>query len=87
MIDGVELRRMGQAAHRTCHPIHFHLLSYNPDNGQFLGDSAQVVSRSSIWNSQNRCIVIHGSNGITLNNNICYDIKGHAIFWKMQLKG
>ncbi|GIW02054.1 G8 domain-containing protein [Roseiflexus sp.] len=79
-LDGVELRRMGQGGRLGRYPIHFHLLSYAP-NGALIGDAtAQTVTNSSIWNSANRCIVIHGTNGVTVRNNICYDIAGHAIF-------
>ncbi len=79
-LDGVELRRVGQGGREGRYPIHFHLLSYASD-GRLIGDAtAQSVVNSSIWNSANRCIVIHGANGVTVRNNICYDIAGHAIF-------
>jgi hypothetical protein len=79
-LDGVELRRVGQGGRLGRYPIHFHLLSYDAD-GNWTGDATNnVISNSSIWNSANRCIVIHGTNGTTIRNNICYDIAGHAIF-------
>ncbi|WP_298817410.1 G8 domain-containing protein [Chloroflexus sp.] len=79
-LDGVELRRMGQGGRFGRYPIHFHLLSYRPD-GSLIGDAtAQMIANSSVWNSANRCIVIHGTNGVTVRNNICYDIAGHAVF-------
>ncbi|GIV88227.1 MAG: hypothetical protein KatS3mg055_0745 [Chloroflexus sp.] len=79
-LDGVELRRVGQGGRLGRYPIHFHLLSYDAD-GNWIGDATNnVISNSSIWNSANRCIVIHGTNGTTIRNNICYDIAGHAIF-------
>lgn len=79
-LDGVELRRVGQAGALGRYPVHFHGLSYTAD-GKILGDaSGQFVRNASIWNSKNRCIVLHGTNGVLLQNNICYDIVGHAIF-------
>lgn len=79
-LDGVELRRVGQGGRFGRYPIHFHLLSYAAD-GRLIGDAtAQMVTHSSIWNSANRCITIHGTNGTTIRNNICYDIAGHALF-------
>ena len=78
-ISGVELRRMGQAGKFGRYPIHFHNLSYD-SSGKELGDVNYAVKNSVVWNSSQRCVVIHGSNGITLKDNICYDIKGHAIF-------
>ncbi len=78
--DGVELRRMGQAGKTGRYPIHWHMLSYAAD-GSNLGDAVgHFVRNSSVWDSRQRCMVIHGTNGVTLQNNICYDIKGHAIF-------
>ena len=79
-LNGVELRRMGQGGRFGRYPIHFHMLSYAAD-GSLIGDATQqLVANSSIWNSANRCITIHGTNGTTIRNNICYDIAGHAIF-------
>ena len=79
-LDGVELRRVGQGGRLGRYPIHFHLLSYAA-NGSLIGDATQqLVANSSIWNSANRCMTIHGTNGTTIRNNICYDIAGHAIF-------
>lgn len=79
-IDGVELRRMGQRAKQRRYPVHLHGLSYRVD-GTILEDaSSSFVRNSAIWNSQNRCLVVHGTNGVSIKNNICYDIVGHAMF-------
>ena len=79
-LDGVEMRRVGQEGLTGRYPIHWHLLSYAAD-GTTLGDaSSHFVRNSSVWDSRNRCMVLHGTNGVSLTNNICYDIKGHAIF-------
>ena len=79
-LDGVELRRMGQEGLTGRYPIHWHLLSYAAD-GTMLGDASNhFVRNSSVWDSRNRCMVLHGTNGVSLTNNICYDLKGHAIF-------
>jgi hypothetical protein len=78
-IAGVELRRVGQAGKFGRYPVHFHNLSYD-SSGKELGDVAYTLKDSSIWNSSQRCVVIHGSSGVTLRNNICFEIKGHAIF-------
>jgi hypothetical protein len=79
-IDGVELRRMGQSGVFGRYPIHFHNLSYD-STGKDLGDASNMrVQNSSIHDSSQRCVVIHGSNGVSIKNNICYDIKGHAMF-------
>jgi hypothetical protein len=78
--DSIELRRMGQAGIVGRYPVHWHLLSYDA-SGRELGDAnGHFIRNSSIWDSRQRCLVIHGTNGVTLQNNVCYDIKGHAIF-------
>lgn len=80
-LDGVEMRRMGQLGRERRYPIHWHMLSYNEDTGAELGDATgQFVRNSSVHTSKNRCVVIHGTNGVTFSNNICYDITGHAVF-------
>ena len=79
-VDGVEFRRVGQAGVTARYPFHWHMLSYNTA-GQTLGDATgHIIKNSSIWNSTNRCVVIHGTNGVQVRNNICQDIKGHAYF-------
>lgn len=80
-IDGVEFRRAGQAGQLGRYPVHWHLLSYDVGTGAHLGDAVDhYVRNSAIWNSANRCVVIHATNGVSVQNNICYDIKGHAFF-------
>jgi G8 domain len=80
-IDGVEFRRAGQAGQLGRYPIHWHMLSYDVGTGAMLGDAVgHFVRNSTIWNSANRCVVLHATNGVTVQNNICYDIKGHAFF-------
>lgn len=79
-VDGVQMRRMGQAGLNGRYPFHWHLLSYN-NIGAELGDAqGHVLRRSVIEQSRNRCIVIHGTNGVLVEHNICYDIVGHAVF-------
>ena len=80
VIDSVELRRVGQSGVTGRYPIHWHLLSYS-STGALLGDAVgHELRNSTIWNSANRCVVIHATNGVTVRNNICQDIKGHAFF-------
>lgn len=78
-IDGVEFHRMGQAGALGRYPLHWHMLSYSP-SGQFMGNAIGEIRNSSIWESSQRCIVVHATNGIKVFNNICNDIKGHAMF-------
>lgn len=81
-VDGVQFRRVGQAGRLARYPFHWHELSYD-ENGNDLGDAAgQYIRNSSIHGSQNRCITIHGTNGVQVQNNICYDVLGHAIYFE-----
>ena len=81
VIDGVEMRRVGQAGKLARYPVHWHLLSYDISTGAELGDATgHVIRNSAIWDSAQRCIVLHSTNGVKVQNNICHDIKGHAIF-------
>lgn len=80
-VDGVEFNRVGQAGIVGRYPMHWHLLSYDQATGNLLGDPVNnYIKNSAISNSAHRCIVIHATNAITVANNICYNISGHAIF-------
>ncbi len=79
-IEGIEMQRVGQAGKMGHYPIHFHRMSYG-DDGAELGDlEGQYVKNSSVWKSSQRCVVLHASNGVLIENNSCYDIRGHAFF-------
>lgn len=81
VIDGVEFRRVGQAGQLGRYPVHWHLLSYDVTTGKERGDAVgHLLRNSTIWNSANRCVVLHATNGVTVKNNICYDILGHGFF-------
>ena len=81
-IDGVEFRRSGQAGILARYPVHWHRASYDAA-GTLLGDvEGHYVRNSSIHDSANRCVTIHATNGVQFQNNICYDILGHAIFFE-----
>lgn len=78
-LDGVEIRRGGQRGNLGRYPFHWHMLSYS--GSETLEDATGQYFRNSTVNiSENRGIVIHGTNGVTVQNNIVYNIKGHGIF-------
>ncbi|WP_255440209.1 G8 domain-containing protein [Caenimonas sedimenti] len=79
VVDGVHFRRVGQAGLSGRYGFHWHMLSYA--SGIATGDATgNVLRHSVISESRNRCITIHGTNGVEVRNNICHDIRGHAIF-------
>lgn len=72
LIDGVEFYHMGQRGELGRYPIHWHLLG-DLSRGQY-------IKNSSIHETFNRCITIHGSNGVQVVNNVAYKSEGHCIF-------
>ncbi len=78
-VEGVEISRGGQRGRLGRYPFHWHMLSYN--GTQTLADATgQYFRNSTINSSRNRGIVIHGTNGVLVQNNVVYDILGHGIF-------
>lgn len=78
-LDGVEIRRGGQRGELGRYPFHWHMLSYAPP--LWIGDATgQYIRNSVIHESANRGIVVHGTNGVLVQNNIVYDVRGHGIF-------
>ena len=89
---GVEVKRGGQAGAIGRYPLHFHMLSYNmqdgmnlPSDGTFLGatnNANHYIKKCSINVSSQRAFVIHGTHGALLEDNVAYDITGHAVFFE-----
>lgn len=78
-VEGVEIRRAGQRGRLGHYAIHFHMISYS--GSQTLPDATgSYFKNSSIHNSANRGIVIHGTNGLLIQNNVVFDVRGHGIF-------
>lgn len=78
-LDGVELKRGGQRGLLGRYPFHWHMISYNGSSE--LGDATgQFIRNSTVNESMNRGIVIHGTNGTTVKNNVVYNIRGHGVF-------
>ncbi len=72
-ISDVELHRMGQRGRTARYPIHWHLAR----------DAAgSYVRRTAVWRSYNRCITIHGTDAVRLEDNVCYDHAGHGFFFE-----
>ena len=70
-VDGVELNRMGQNMHLARYPIHWHLL----------GDAqGQYIKNSAIHNTYSRCVTVHGTNYLDIENNVTYNNIGHCFF-------
>jgi cell migration-inducing and hyaluronan-binding protein len=70
-VSGVELNRMGQHMTLARYPIHWHLV----------GDAkGQYVKNASIHDTYSRCVTVHGTNFLRVENNVTYNIVGHCFF-------
>jgi hypothetical protein len=81
IIDGVEMRRCGQGGLLGRYPWHWHMLSYNPTTGAFLGAipaGKGIMRNCSVWNSTNRGVSVHGTEGTLVKDNVFHDILGHV---------
>jgi hypothetical protein len=66
---GVEVTNFGQQGNLGRYPIHFH----------FCGNSTgSVVAKNTIRQSNQRCVVVHGTDYLRIEENIAYDTKGHC---------
>lgn len=78
-VEGVEIKRGGQRGRLARYAFHWHQLSYA--GTQTLGDATgQYFRNSSINSSANRGVVMHGTNGVLIKDNVIFDVKGHGIF-------
>src|SRR5687767_11149740 len=70
-VSGVELNRMGQHMTLARYPIHWHLV----------GDAkGQYIKNASIHDTYSRCVTVHGTNFLRVENNVTYNIVGHCFF-------
>jgi cell migration-inducing and hyaluronan-binding protein len=70
-VSGVELNRMGQHMTLARYPIHWHLV------GEGKG---QYIKNAAIHDTFNRCVTVHGTNNLRIENNVTYNIVGHCFF-------
>jgi cell migration-inducing and hyaluronan-binding protein len=70
-VSGVELNRMGQNMHLARYPIHWHIL------GEGKG---QYIKNASIHDTYSRCVTVHGTNNLRIENNVTYNTVGHCYF-------
>src|SRR5690242_20104899 len=70
-VDGVELNRMGQNMHLARYPIHWHLVA---------DAQGQYIKNSAIHDTYSRCVTVHGTNYLDVENNVTYNNIGHCFF-------
>jgi cell migration-inducing and hyaluronan-binding protein len=70
-VEGVEFQRMGQNLTLARYPIHWHLI----------GDAkGQYIRNAAIHDTYNRCVTVHGTNNLKVENNVTYNTVGHCFF-------
>jgi cell migration-inducing and hyaluronan-binding protein len=70
-VEGVEFNRMGQNLTLARYPIHWHLV----------GDAkGQYIRNAAIHDTYNRCVTVHGTNMLRIENNVTYNTVGHCFF-------
>ena len=70
-VEGVEFNRMGQNLTLARYPIHWHLV----------GDAkGQYIKNAAIHDTYNRCVTVHGTNNLRIENNVTYNTVGHCFF-------
>jgi cell migration-inducing and hyaluronan-binding protein len=70
-VSGVELNRMGQNLTLARYPIHWHLV------GEGRG---QYIRNAAIHDTYNRCVTVHGTNNLQVENNVTFNTVGHCFF-------
>ncbi len=70
-IEGVELEKFGKERLGS-YPIHFH------QAGTPTG--SHLINSNSIHHSYNKCIAIHSTSDISINNNVCARAIGHLFY-------
>ncbi len=70
-IQGVELEKFGKEQLGS-YPIHFHMD----------GDVANkpLINANSIHHSYNKCMTVHSTRNLTIQNNVCARITGHIFY-------
>src|SRR5688572_14991459 len=70
-VSGVEFFRMGQHENLARYPIHWHLVDDAP---------GQYIQNSAIHDTFSRCVTVHGTNHVRVENNVAYNNVGHCYF-------
>ena len=70
-VEGIELNRMGQHLTLARYPIHWHI------NGDVRG---QYIKNSAIHDTYNRCVTIHATDNLRVENNVAFNTVGHCFF-------
>ena len=70
-LDSTQFDHMGQTGRLGRYPVHWHVA---------LDRSGDILRGSSITNSNNRGVTVHGTLNLTIEDNLLHDIQGHGFF-------
>src|ERR1700743_872740 len=70
-LSSIELNRMGQNLHLARYPVHWHI----EGDGQ-----GQYIENSAIHDTYSRCVTVHGTNNLRIQNNVTFNTVGHCYF-------
>ena len=70
-IENIEVRYAGQFGRLGRYPLHFHM------SGKL---SNSYVRKTRIHHTYHRCIVLHGVHYLRVQDNVCFENMGHALF-------
>lgn len=68
-IEGIQVQHFGQQGNLGRYPIHFH------HSGRVTGS---VVRNNIVRASLQRCVVVHASHDVLIENNVAFDSQGHC---------
>eukprot|EP00984_Skeletonema_dohrnii_P032163 scaffold25708_cov83-Skeletonema_dohrnii-CCMP3373.AAC.1 len=63
-LEGALLHKMGQQGRLGRYPLHFHMSECV---------HGSTLAKNVIWESSQRCVVIHGSHNVTVSENVAFD--------------
>ncbi|XP_052081131.1 cell migration-inducing and hyaluronan-binding protein-like [Mytilus californianus] len=75
-IENAEFNDLGQQEVLGRYPIHFHMCE-DVDEDEA---TRPWIKHNSIHHSNSRCVTVHGTHGLIVEDNVCYMTKGHGYF-------
>ncbi|XP_069115544.1 cell surface hyaluronidase-like [Argopecten irradians] len=76
-IEGAELRNMGKQTDKGHYPIHFHMCE-DVDGDAY--PNPPYIRDNAIHHTFARCLTIHGTHGVMVQDNVAYESLGHCYF-------
>ncbi|GJP48947.1 hypothetical protein CLOM_g8217 [Closterium sp. NIES-68] len=69
-LEGVQFKGLGNQGNLGRYPVHFHICGQQGE--------AHVVRKNAIVFTRQRCMVIHATGNMSIEDNIAYETKGHC---------